>query len=163
MMSRSLAWIACSLLGASLVGCRFEEFDQSKKDTDKKLDELTRKVDALHDLLAKRKQTQPKAEDQPRQEKRTTAEVSDLFGAVCSNRDQTGVEDLTIPYSLEDVAGKKLVLDFTRTAAVPSADARDPQCFPSPFFIRDVWPYRPLPESQPYFGGPPPPGVTWNF
>jgi len=148
MMSRPLAWVACSLLGASLVGCRFEEFDQSKKDTDKKIDELTRKVDALHDLLAKRTPTQPKVEDCPHKRTRSTAEVSDLFGAACSNRDQTGVEVVTIPYSIDDVAGKKLVLDFSRTAAGASADARDPQLFDSLYFLRDKWPYQPLSKDE---------------
>ncbi len=80
MMSRQLAWVACGLLGASLVGCGFEEFDPSQKETSKKIDELTRKVDKLHELVAKQQKKQTKTEESKGQEKRATVEVSDLFG-----------------------------------------------------------------------------------
>ncbi len=68
-----------------------------------------------------------------------------LFALIknCFNLGQPGVEVVTIPYSLDELAGKKLVLDFSWQRTIRPADNFDPQLFPPMFLRKDRWPFQP--------------------
>lgn len=108
----------------TLAGCqRAGDPQPAAEKTAKQLDELSRKVDELKSLLADMKQGKPGAEQNyhfwldrnltPGQS--TLSDVERLLGARHFNLDRPDRDNvLTIQYSLDDIAGKKLVLDFTR-------------------------------------------------
>jgi hypothetical protein len=130
---------ACGLLLWSMSGCGGRDAEEAPGEVDRKVDELTKKVEELHTLLAEMKQSLPGSNDrfhdwmtQHFVPGRTTfAEVTELFGEDFTNLDRPDRDNiLSIQYSLNEIAGKKLVLDFTRDSGRDYSDARDWQLFP---------------------------------
>jgi hypothetical protein len=122
MNARHKALITCCLFGLILAGCSREKPEPAREDVGRKVDELTQKVAELHRLLAALRVPEPGAETRLRAwmkqhlvpGRTTLGEVRQLFGADCFDLDRPDREDiLTIQYSLNEVSGKKLVLDFT--------------------------------------------------
>ncbi len=122
-----LVLMTMSLLVLTLSGCRreVEKPATEEKSTRQKLDDLSSKVDELKGLLVDLKQGNQGAEAEYRKwldqnlapGKTTLTDVQQLFGADYLNLDRPDRDDiLTIQYPIDGLAGKKLVLDFTKQA-----------------------------------------------
>jgi hypothetical protein len=119
--------IACTIVAILLLsassGCSEQEDPQAE--TAKKVDELAKKVDELKALVAELKQNRPGADERYAAwvntnlvpGKTTVREVEDLFGRDYFNLDRPERDNvITLQYSVSDIAGKKLVLDFAADA-----------------------------------------------
>ncbi|HYV35282.1 MAG TPA: hypothetical protein VE988_06235 [Gemmataceae bacterium] len=122
-MNRSAMLIAFLLV---LVGGGCQRRSQPPASDDKtgqKVDELSRKIDELKAILAELKQGRQGAEQECRNwlnanfipGKTTLTDVESLMGNKYLNLDRPDRDDvLTVQFSLDDVAGRKIILDFTR-------------------------------------------------
>jgi hypothetical protein len=105
-------------------GCqRRIETKASDEKTTQQLDDLSRKVDELKTLLAEMKQGTPGSERECRAwlhdnltpGQTTLADVERIFGNSYLDLDRPDRDNVvTVQYSLDEVHGKKLVLDFSR-------------------------------------------------
>jgi hypothetical protein len=113
-------------LTAAAIGCQRSAETPRDDKTSRQIDDLTRKIDELKQLLAEMKQNTPAADAAFRNwlatclipGKTTLDEVKSVLGTSYFNLDRPERDSvLTIQYSLDDLAGKKLILDFTKLQA----------------------------------------------